>query len=174
MLFFFPTGRAYPQRFQRWISLVFVVSVLTGLVSILGQPTLNGPNALYRPEFAPLSALLDPVTVFLNTCAAVVGLISILLRYRAAGYVERLQLKWLAWGSAITITIFLTWVFALNLFGGDSVYFLIAQTYVYIFPALTIGIAILRYRLYDIDIIIRRTLIYSVLTVILARFISAV
>ena len=168
MLFFFPTGRAYPQRFQRWISLVFVVSVLTGLVSILGQPTLNGPNALYRPEFAPLSALLDPVTVFLNTCAAVVGLISILLRYRAAGYVERLQLKWLAWGSAITITIFLTWVFALNLFGGDSVYFLIAQTYVYIFPALTIGIAILRHRLYDIDIIIRRTLIYSVLTAILA------
>ncbi len=166
--FYFPTGRVYPQRFEQWISVTFVFSVLTGIVSILGQPTLNGPNALFIPALVPLSVALDPVISFLNIGTALGAAFSIVLRYRAAGFVEQLQLKWLALGFIGATAIVLTWVPLLNMLGETSIYFLFAQTYVYLFLPVIIGTAILRHRLYDIDIIIRRTLIYSVLTAILA------
>src|SRR5207244_2955176 len=81
---FFPTGRVYPRRFEQLICGTFVLSVLVGIASILGQPALYGPNTLFIPALVPLIHVLDPVAVFLNNGAILCAAFSIVLRYRAA------------------------------------------------------------------------------------------
>jgi signal transduction histidine kinase len=90
-------------------------------------------------------------------------------RYRAvASPLQRLQIKWLAFGFAMTLAFYIVWnllplvIPALN--RPDSWYPLlgpVAQTFPFVPIPLGIGIALLRYRLWDIDIIINRTLVYA-------------
>jgi hypothetical protein len=90
---------------------------------------------------------------------------SLIVRMRRAGTVERQQIKWLAYGGAVVVgTIFASgfvsiWSVPLSI--------LIISAALLGLPVFT-GIAILRYRLYDIDIIINRTLVYGSLTLLLA------
>ena len=100
----------------------------------------------------------------------VAGVVSLYFRYRRARRVERQQIKWFAYAGAVLLTgaillyagpdsLSRLWVrqvgFALWLIGFVGV-------------PVAIGIAIFKYRLYEIDIIINRTLIYGALTVVLA------
>jgi hypothetical protein len=86
---------------------------------------------------------------------------SVWLRWRRAAGVEREQLKWLAWaGGLVVITIPLS----VLPFVAAQAAFILAIALV----PLAIGIAILRYRLYDIDTVIARTLVYGLLTAVLA------
>jgi hypothetical protein len=100
------------------------------------------------------------------------GVVSLYVRYRRAGQVEREQIKWLAYAGAVLLTgsillyagpdsLNAAWIrqvgFALWVIGFIGV-------------PVAIGIAIFKYRLYDIDIIINRTLVYGALTAILAAF----
>jgi len=92
------------------------------------------------------------------------------VRYRRANATERKQIKWLLYACAVFAIIY---VGGWNLGVGkgetfaDNVYNILFSVSVPLFPV-AIGIAILRYRLFDIDVIIRRTLVYSALTLILA------
>ena len=98
------------------------------------------------------------------------GVISLYFRYRYAGQVERQQIKWLAYAGAVlligTILLYagpeslsMAWIrqigFALWVIG-------------FVGLPVAIGIAIFKYRLYDIDLVINRTLVYGALTVIIA------
>jgi hypothetical protein len=91
-------------------------------------------------------------------------LTALVLRFRRARGVERQQLKWLLFACAVTITIVLV-----VQPGTSSQWDLGLLLAVPFFPALPVaaGIAILRYRLYEIDRIINRTLVYGLLTAIL-------
>jgi hypothetical protein len=89
--------------------------------------------------------------------------VSIVLRYRRAVGVERKQINWL--------------LYAISLFGTAYVPYMLFQSwglnglplFIFLIPIpLAIGIAILRFRLYDIDVIIRKTLVYGVLSGLLA------
>jgi hypothetical protein len=86
---------------------------------------------------------------------------SIVLRLRRAAGVERQQLKWFAYVGAVGAVLLL----AVGFVTPDSVIVIFVW-----FPALAaaIGIAIFRYRLYDIDRLINRTLVYGLLTALLA------
>jgi hypothetical protein len=102
--------------------------------------------------------------ILLVSCVA--SLISMFVRLQSAEARERQQLKWFAYGAA---------VFLGALFLMDAAYqkvgpwaaFVVIVTGLSAFPV-AVGIAILRYRLYDIDTLINRTLVYGSLTVILA------
>jgi hypothetical protein len=171
----FPTGRLLSPRW-RWvtgmIALLIVIFVLFATVSSEWQDPTTGtmfPNPLglnMLPADWTFEAIQAPWIIALVTTSALCVL-SVLMRYRRSGSVEREQLKWFLYASAIFITLY---AFVGLLFIGVNnpawvgVLLSIAFT---LFPV-SIGIAILRYRLFDIDVIIRKTLVYSVLSVLLA------
>jgi hypothetical protein len=82
---------------------------------------------------------------------------SLVLRFRRSRGVERLQLKWVAAASVVLVASFLLW----EVWEGMAPLGILAMV-------LAAGIAILRYRLYDIDVVINRTLVYGALTATLA------
>jgi hypothetical protein len=99
------------------------------------------------------------VSVFLST-------LSLVVRYLRADGVERQQLRWLA-GAAILIGVYIVGgLVGLDRLLGEGVWNLInAVANAGLYAA--VGVAILRYRLYEIDIIINRTLVYGSLTAML-------
>jgi len=167
----FPTGRL-PSRRWRWLGWLTMAFVFVGAIS--GAFT-SGPVDGLGPLQNPLGiegftsgykAILYPMAPFLYAASA----LSVFVRLRRATGVERQQIKWFAYAAVVmAITVFLqiiTETVDVPLWFGKTEFavFTVAGTAV----PISIGIAILRYRLYDIDIIINRTLVYGSLTAILA------
>src|SRR5215212_5714072 len=100
--------------------------------------------------------------------AGVGAVISLVVRFRRARGDERQQIKWFASAAALT----LVWILV---FGQASLRGLpeamVALSALLVIPSIPIatGIAILRYRVYDIDILINRTLVYGELKVCIVR-----
>ena len=168
-LLLYPTG-ALPSRRWRvvgWAAGAGLVLMGLGLGMIAWQ---LGPAATIRmmaagegaPEEGFAGALngLGHILVFTSMVAGAVGLF---VRMRRAGTVERLQLKWFAFGAAlVAASILIQLSDTLGQLG-----FALEIVAISALPVI-IGIAILRWRLYDIDRVISRTLAYAVLTVLLA------
>ena len=162
----FPNGHALSARWRKVIRiLVAICGVLVVLYAVRPErlsevnhgPAFPNPLGLsaLRPVVGPLGALiLLFLVVGISLSAA-----CLIQRYRRSSLDERLQIKWLM--LAITVLPIVTLV--------ENVY---ATAYVLAVPTLvalpvSVAIAVLRHNLYDIDLIIRRTLIYGVLTVFL-------
>jgi hypothetical protein len=155
----FPDGRP-PSR--RWWPVVWV-AIIDGLVQIV---TVALSDANFTNNFPKLR---DPVTVVapLGTAynqAEVVGLlvllagvISMIVRFRRSGAEERLQLKWFMYVAAVAAVV----VLVAAQFGNDP---LLEWEVVFPLIPVAVGIAILKYRLYDIDRLISRTLAYAIVT----------
>ena len=164
----FPDGRPVSRRWRLVDGLaclllldLLVVSLKPGelpdypkVENPLGIAFLDGPARVF--EAAGL-------TLFL--CYLVLAAASVVVRYRRSRGVERLQLKWLAFTVAATA---LVWVASSPLHSGwlaDVVWSLGFAGFCCI--PISIGVAVLRYRLYEIDRLISRTLVYGSLTVVL-------
>jgi hypothetical protein len=92
--------------------------------------------------------------------------IAVIVRFRRSRGDERQQLKWFAYAVAVMIVVFVTW-FSCALAGLVPPSSLMYDVPLIGLPVAT-GIAILKYRLYDIDFIVNRTLVYGSLTLVLA------
>ena len=167
-LLVFPTGRLASSRW--WP--VAVLTVVVGTVTALGEAFTEGPLEDYpyvdNPYpagelFETLRALGWPL-LMIPVAASAVALIS---RFRRARGDERLQLKWMMFAGLLMVMYLALWQVSVGLFGDDRV----AEAFVGIaslsVPAAA-GIAILKYRLYDIDVVINRALVYGALTAVLA------
>ncbi len=188
MLLIFPDGHL-PSKHWRWLLYAILTVAVIGIALViispipgtLGETTMPEPGVvlpvsmLAIPSSAGIvTALSNVVGVFL-ALEAVAVLVSIFLRMRGADADRRHQVKWVAFAGAITLTT----VFVLNALPvGNSgepppLYFVIAGPLLILagvaIPG-AIGIAVLKYQLYDIDVLISRTLVYGVL----AAFITAV
>ena len=162
----FPDGRLPSPRFRWviWITIAAMVSMLfIGLSSLI--PGLAGADLL-------LSVLgaLSLVGLVLGFGGAVVA---VWVRFRRGDPVQREQLKWLMADAALAAL-----VFPLAFLAGSSESLLALALWAIGFLAflglpVAIGIAVLRYRLYEIDIIIRRALVYVPLTAIIAGIYAA-
>jgi hypothetical protein len=166
-----PTG-SLPSPRWRWWARVVVAATLTGLVTLMvdPEPLLPEHPEVGSPLAAP-AALVGPVRAVGAVCGvvAVVALVvaawSLVLRHRRARGVERQQLRWLAVGGALAALALLVAVVAAAR-GREGVVLAALGTCVAVLPLAT-GAAILRYRLYDLDRIISRTLGYGLLTLLL-------
>jgi hypothetical protein len=171
-LYLFPNGRFVPG-WTRWSALVWAAGWgLAMLVWVAGW--LFGTYLLDSPfDLGRWPAWLS-FAWFAGGLGS--GLFAQVYRYRRVSEpMERQQTKWVVFGTTTTIIIFMVVFLALvldpslGLPGTLSRLVLTAVVSVaFMFVPLSIGFAILRYRLYDIDLIINRTLVYAVLTSALA------
>src|SRR5215218_2540751 len=169
----FPTGRL-PGRRWRWLAWLSVAFVVVGVILAAFSPGallgMLGPirNPLGVEGFTNVyKAVLFTMAPLLTLAAA----LAVFLRLRRAMGVERQQIKWFTYAAVATVSATIlayiipgvidtpTWFerlgYALNIVTIPAI-------------PVAIGIAILRYRLYDIDLIINRTLVYGLLTATLA------
>ncbi|HEV2091689.1 MAG TPA: hypothetical protein VGR18_00840 [Rubrobacter sp.] len=172
----FPNGRPPTPRW-RWVSVGAIAwATLFVLLATLSQEI----NTNTTPDFVfdnPLGVLGED-TVQLLVGVWIVGLVALVVtcavalfvRYRRANHTEREQIKWLLYACAVFLVVFVGG-FVSGLGGtaslGGYIWGVFFGLSVITFPA-AIGIAVLRYRLYDIDVLINRTLVYGSLTATLA------
>jgi hypothetical protein len=127
----------------------------------------RGP-ALVTGDESPshvLNVLVDFIAVPMLFVAGLGAVISVLVRFRRARGDERQQIKWFASAAALS----LVWNIVFGQYTRGLPEAIVALSFLLVIPSVPIatGIAILRYRLYDIDRIINRTLVYGLLTAIL-------
>ncbi|HVE90746.1 MAG TPA: hypothetical protein VNE62_00380 [Actinomycetota bacterium] len=177
LVLLFPDGRL-PSHRWRWFGWVPAFSILTmSLTEALTPGTLadvaiENPYAIdaIRPLMPVLGvlALLMPVTF-------IASMASLVVRYRRAPSEQRQQLKWVATAAVFVAVLFgFAGTGAMLMGEGPTPVFMqVAQDLVTISFAgipVAVGFAILRYRLYDIDRVINRAVVYTILTLSMAGF----
>ncbi|MCC7352332.1 MAG: hypothetical protein IT330_01140 [Anaerolineae bacterium] len=170
LLFHFPTGKTYPRRIAHLIVPLTIAGFLAGVivaVTYTPRQEITLVNPIYVPMLVPYANLYGRVFAI----SVLSAFVSLVLRYRAGGMRERVQLRWFAWLlsiGAITslVTTAVPYETVRSSIGLQAAVIIAVVMYIFWqgFPAAAIGLAMLRYRLWDIDIIIRRTLIYGLLS----------
>jgi hypothetical protein len=163
----FPDGRLPSARWRpvAWLSaipiVVIPVSTAVALWSWRG-PALLDPSGVVQGMGELGVVLIGPYVLMMGCGLAC--LTALLLRFRRTRGIERQQLKWLLFACAVTIAIIL--VVQPNTSNEWKLGMLLALPLIPSVPVAA-GVAILRYRLYEIDRIINRTLVYGLLTAVL-------
>lgn len=179
LMLWFPDGQLLSRRWRFLYIWLFLASAVLSLG--LFQPGINwnggetaGGIVIDNPYgWLPLDALslLIPLAFFSLVTIMILAAASLVLRYRSGGQIMRLQLRWFVVGGFSYVVL----NFLPTFFIGETevetgvnllMYTLSFSAIVLLY--LAVGVAILRYRLYDIDVIIRRTLQYGVLSGLLA------
>ena len=170
----FPTGRPLTPRW-RWVIVLGLVMAAFFLfvTTFTTQFTVSdqGVNWTIANPIGFLPDIFQYIMVpwILGLLSlTILSLASIFVRYRRAQAVERQQIKWLLYACGLFGAVYLAGFPISDLQGlVNDIWSMFLFAAILAFP-LAIGIAILRYRLWDIDLIIRRTLQYSLLTGLLA------
>jgi hypothetical protein len=173
----FPTGRLPSPR---WRPVAVTAALAITAVTVLGavQPTLKLQNEeLFVPNPVGLAGAPNPEEGALGTVllavlvvCMVASVASVVLRFRRSWGVERQQLKWFTYAAALMLVVNLATFTVLPDGAAGDVLFGLALAVV----PIAAGVAILRYRLYDIDRLINRTLVYAALTAVLGAVYAAV
>jgi hypothetical protein len=168
LLLLFPDGRLLSRRWRpvAWCAAAaigggFVAGVLHA-GHMEDRPQLTNP---YGVE-SPLIDALQGLSWLLLVIAIVGSATSLILRFRRAHGEQRQQMKWLAFAGAVAGTFVIVFTILYDVVGEDVANAAIMLGVLSL--PLAAGVAILRYRLYDIDVVINRTLVYGALTATLA------
>jgi signal transduction histidine kinase len=159
----FPDGHVPSPRWRLflWFSISFVTVIGTDLA--LGQRTLTGSsesiaiaNPLYVAAVGKLPTL-DPVIAILFPGIFAASVVSLILRFRRSTGVERQQIKWVVFGLGVA----LVGITATTFNNQETIVTALIGGVAFLLLPLSIGIAILRFHLYDLDVVVRKTLIYG-------------
>jgi hypothetical protein len=168
LLLLFPDGRPLSRRWRpvAWCAALGIggVFVTAGLTPgrLEDYPDVSNPFGLDSPVLDPLTGL-----AFLLIGVGLVGSsASLVVRFRRAHGVPRQQIKWLAFAGVVAAVTFIAGVGSYDAVGQDIAYAAIMLSVLGL--PVAAGIAILRHRLYDIDVVINRALVYAALTATLA------
>jgi hypothetical protein len=164
-----PTGSLPSPRWRWWARLAAAAPVVTVLGSLV-QPDPLAPdyhgNPLAVPALARVLVVPAVAGVVVVLASLLVGAWSLVGRFRRARGTERQQLRWLALAAVLGALLLLVAMVAGFVFAKDGVVLTSLALCAALLPLAT-GAAVLRYRLYDLDRIISRTLAYGLLTVLL-------
>ncbi len=159
----FPNGRLLSSRW-RWVAaatlLVYSGLALSGPFDTDFLRDIPEAKPLFHGAVAEVGSVVFGLLLFVNLALLVVAGISLVLRLRRSRGEERQQLKWFVYTVAFVMFCFPV---SIGIFGDGSYGVLL-------FPLIPISaaVAILKYRLYDIDVVVNRTLVYGALTATLA------
>ena len=177
----FPDGMLPSRRWRplAWLSgvVILLVSILVGLTPGPLQ-NLGGVQNPFRLEGYPWVETTAYLVLPLLPLCMVASVLSLVLRYRRSRGEQRQQIKWIAFAASVVGFLYLiAMVFAFVFpsgawFQAGSPLWLDLLGYAalssFTLVPIAVGFAVLRYRLYEIDIIINRTLVYGSLTISLA------
>src|SRR5215212_6131615 len=166
LLLLFPDGRLPSPRWRpvAWCAALGVAGFLA--VYALKAGPLEDFSRITNPYGvdSPILGAVAIAGVILASASMVASAVSLIVRMRRAGRTERQQIKWLAYGGAVAVgAVFVSGVIAI--WSEDLGISLIIISLLGV-PVFT-GTAIVRHRLYDIDLLINRTLVYGSLTAML-------
>jgi signal transduction histidine kinase len=164
LLLLFPTGKLHSRRWRPVLWITVTCSSLLILSSLVGATigTLVSDVVLADEITASEDPLVERIFVvlfvvlFLSAILTVVALVSTLLRFHASRGDERLQLRWFALAASFFVGAVVVQQFV------DDAWISVAFTFASLGLYGAIGIAILKYRLYDIEIVIRKTLMFAI------------
>lgn len=182
LILLFPDGRLPSPRWRpvAWLSAATVAALTVTLLLTPGEldvgpmPSLRNPFGVESAR-SVLTVLLGFLLPLLPICIGACAL-ALVLRFRRSRGVERLQLKWLTTAAALVALLFL-FSFSVSLLSGslsgdtqpEWMDVLDAASFLsFLLIPVAIGTAVLRHKLYDIDLVINRALVYGSLTVTLA------
>jgi hypothetical protein len=178
LLLLFPDGRP-PSKRWNWVLWLTLFAMAAVFVTIMVSPgplsdSIKGaPKGATNPIAVPALGKLLSIALPLIPICMVASVISLIVRFRRSRGVERLQLKWLAAAASIGVGLYALSSVATAANwnrGGDPLWLTVVQNlslFAFMLIPVSIGLAILRYHLFDIDRIISRTLSYFLLTALL-------
>jgi hypothetical protein len=167
-LLLFPNGRL-PSRRWRWVAWITGLLLATVTIAGMAEERMQGhgysiDNPIGIPGLGDVEATFGPVLLALAGCVVLCAA-SIVTRFRRSRGDERQQLKLVTFGACFMVVMLLV---------GDFLDAILPSPVPWLFPVVlllfltSIAVAMLKYRLYDIDLIINRTLVYGALTALLA------
>jgi hypothetical protein len=168
LLLLFPSGRPPSPRW-RWVLWLAATGVVLAAVGALGLWPLRGSALLqlYTPDPVGVLGVLYRLGAWTTEVAILAAVASLVVRFRRARGAERQQLKWLFYWVAVLVVGFPITGVVLDKVSSELAADLIFALLIVPIP-LAVGMAIVRHRLYDIDRLINRTLVYGLLTALLA------
>ncbi|MDQ3113419.1 MAG: hypothetical protein M3Q84_04865, partial [Actinomycetota bacterium] len=166
-----PDGAHLSPRW-RWYSWFCTAVIVLAYVVIVTEPSGGGASGSENPFAVEWLEPLFPV-FFLLPLSFLGAIASLVIRYRRADGVQLQQLRWIAFGGlvfvaeyVVALVILVGFSFAEDGLAADLLTYLTFAAYAAIPCA--IGVAILRYRLYDLGVVLNRALVYGALTATLA------
>ena len=172
----FPDGHLLSKPW-RWIVVLAVAALAcTGFAALLGPGPVGStglPNPFHVPALAGVAEALDAFASWTSILGFGAAVAAVVIRYRQGDDIQRHQLKWLIAVAGVAAV-----AFPVSFIRSDSVMsdwtFMIGLVALFLFP-LAIAAAVLRYRLYDIDRIISRSIAWAVISgLLLASFVVLV
>jgi hypothetical protein len=182
MILLFPDGRLPSRRWRAFAWFAGAVMVLIPVLFVLAPGPLEGHPGVRNPfglEKYPWLQIVGVFDLLLLPICILASALSLVLRYRRSGGEEREQIKWLAFAASFVGVVYSGSLITQLLFTPDSLstnetpplWVSLEQNVTFLSFAgipVAVGFAILKYRLYGIDIIINRALVYGSLTAMLA------
>jgi hypothetical protein len=181
----FPNGRLPSRRWRPLAWLNGSVAVVGGAIGGATGALVPGPVGGVGPIENPLGIeglesisdlVKELIAAFSYGVLGIMAAISLFVRFHRADGVERQQIKWLAYAASLVV---LGAILAYGVYGATGVRWtwqvgVVLLVSGFVATPIAVSVAILKYRLYDIDIIINRTLVYGALTVVLAGIFQAI
>jgi hypothetical protein len=171
----FPDGRLPSERWRPVLRGVVVADAVAILCSMLGNDPRQTQTGLANPMALVVQFPLYDVAIAFLLIVFAVPALSLFARYRRANGQVRRKLKWLAYGGSLLVASSVAYLLVLRTAEdatttdlGDLLFVCGVAA-----PAVAIGIAILRDRVFDIDVLIRRTLVYGAVSAILVASYAA-
>jgi signal transduction histidine kinase len=174
----FPDGRLPSPRWRR---IAIVAGASFAALTVVSLLSAERYSEKFEHVASPLPELSESVVglpFMISGLGSLAGLVAAALavrtRMKRASLVERLQLRWLAFAALLVPTAVVASLIESTLTGSEGAVTMIAPVVALTAIPVAIGVAVMRYRLYEIDRLINRTLVYVTLTAALAATFAAI